>query len=129
MDAFSARAALGKYIIVIPERDLVVAFANHTELPDVLQGRLMTTRKRKYAPILLAATRHAQDSGKAAEGNRRHGAGEGLHDFPSRHGGRCEGRKHLARALSSSATKAGITPGLYAVRLGGGTTSAVTFRA
>ena len=61
--------------------------------------------------------------------HRRHGAGEGLHDFPSRRGGRCEGRKHLARAQSSSATKAGITPGLYAVRLGGGTRSAVTFRA
>jgi CubicO group peptidase (beta-lactamase class C family) len=34
VDAFSARGALGKYIIVIPERDLVVAFVNHTEFPD-----------------------------------------------------------------------------------------------
>jgi hypothetical protein len=25
---------LGKYIVVIPERDLVVAFVNHTEFPD-----------------------------------------------------------------------------------------------
>ena len=25
---------MGKYIIVIPERDLVVAFVNHTEFPD-----------------------------------------------------------------------------------------------
>ena len=32
--AFSARGALGKYIIVIPDRDLVVAFVNHTEFPD-----------------------------------------------------------------------------------------------
>ena len=31
---FSARGALGKYIIVIPDRDLVVAFVNHTEFPD-----------------------------------------------------------------------------------------------
>src|ERR1700733_3348036 len=34
MDVFSARGALGKYIVVIPERDLVVAFVNHTEFPD-----------------------------------------------------------------------------------------------
>ena len=34
VDALSARGALGKYIIVIPERDLVVAFVNHTEFPD-----------------------------------------------------------------------------------------------
>jgi CubicO group peptidase (beta-lactamase class C family) len=34
LDAFSARGALGKYIIVVPERDLVVAFVNHTEFPD-----------------------------------------------------------------------------------------------
>jgi hypothetical protein len=34
VDAFSARDALGKYIIVIPGRDLVVAFVNHTEFPD-----------------------------------------------------------------------------------------------
>ena len=27
---------------------------------DVLQGRLMTTRKRKYAPILLPATRQSR---------------------------------------------------------------------
>jgi CubicO group peptidase (beta-lactamase class C family) len=33
-DAFSARGALGKYIVVIPERGLVVAFVNHTEFPD-----------------------------------------------------------------------------------------------
>ena len=34
VDVFSARGALGKYIVVIPERDLVVAFVNHTEFPD-----------------------------------------------------------------------------------------------
>lgn len=32
--AFSARGALGKYIIVIPDRNLVVAFLNHAEFPD-----------------------------------------------------------------------------------------------
>jgi hypothetical protein len=34
VDVFSARGALGKYIVVIPQRDLVVAFVNHTEFPD-----------------------------------------------------------------------------------------------
>ena len=34
VESFSARGALGKYIIVIPERDLLVAFSNHTEFPD-----------------------------------------------------------------------------------------------
>jgi len=32
--SFNAWGALGKYIIVIPERDMVVAYQNHTELPD-----------------------------------------------------------------------------------------------
>jgi len=32
--SFSARGALGKYIIVIPERDLVVVYLNRTEFPD-----------------------------------------------------------------------------------------------
>ena len=31
---YSARGALGKYIIVVPERDLVVVYQNHTEFPD-----------------------------------------------------------------------------------------------
>src|SRR6185312_8795531 len=30
---------------------------------DVLQGRLMTTRKRKYAPIPLPATRQSEEAG------------------------------------------------------------------
>jgi hypothetical protein len=34
LDVFSARGALGKYVVVIPDRDWVVAFANHTEFPD-----------------------------------------------------------------------------------------------
>ena len=38
VDCFSARGALGKYIIVIPQRDLVVAFVNHTEFPDNAQA-------------------------------------------------------------------------------------------
>ena len=31
---FSAEGALGKYIIVIPERNLVIVYLNHTEFPD-----------------------------------------------------------------------------------------------
>jgi CubicO group peptidase (beta-lactamase class C family) len=31
---FNAWGALGKYIVVIPERDMVAAYQNHTELPD-----------------------------------------------------------------------------------------------
>jgi hypothetical protein len=38
VDAFSARGALGKYIVVIPERGLVVAFVNHTEFSDSPQA-------------------------------------------------------------------------------------------
>jgi len=32
--SFSARGALGKYIVVLPERDLVVVYLNHTDFPD-----------------------------------------------------------------------------------------------
>jgi CubicO group peptidase (beta-lactamase class C family) len=32
--AISARGALGKYVVVIPARDLVVVFVNHAEFPD-----------------------------------------------------------------------------------------------
>ena len=31
---YSARGALGKYIVVVPERDLVVVYQNHAEFPD-----------------------------------------------------------------------------------------------
>ena len=31
---FSAWVSLGKYLVVIPERKLVVAYLNHTEWPD-----------------------------------------------------------------------------------------------
>jgi len=31
---FSAWGSLGKYLVVIPERELVVAYLNHTEWPD-----------------------------------------------------------------------------------------------
>jgi CubicO group peptidase (beta-lactamase class C family) len=34
VDVFIARGALGKYIVVIPERNLVVAYVNHTEFVD-----------------------------------------------------------------------------------------------
>lgn len=32
--SFSARGALAKYLVVIPSRDLVVVYLNHTEFPD-----------------------------------------------------------------------------------------------
>ncbi len=35
---FSAEGALGKYIIVIPERNLVIVYLNHTEFPDNTQN-------------------------------------------------------------------------------------------
>ena len=38
ISCFSARGALGKYIVVVPERVLVVAFVNHTEFPDTYQA-------------------------------------------------------------------------------------------
>jgi hypothetical protein len=31
---YSARGALGKYVVVVPDRDLVVVYQNHTEFPD-----------------------------------------------------------------------------------------------
>jgi CubicO group peptidase (beta-lactamase class C family) len=37
-NSFSAWGALGKCIVVVPERALVVAFANHTEFPDTYQA-------------------------------------------------------------------------------------------
>jgi CubicO group peptidase (beta-lactamase class C family) len=46
VDAISARGALGKYIIVIPERDLVIAFVNHTEFPDGPQANSAAEVKR-----------------------------------------------------------------------------------
>ena len=36
--SYSARGALGKYIVVIPERDLVVVCQNHSEFPDTAQS-------------------------------------------------------------------------------------------
>jgi CubicO group peptidase (beta-lactamase class C family) len=51
--AFSARGALGKYIIVIPERDLVVAFVNHTEFPD--DPRAATAEEVKKLPDVRVA--------------------------------------------------------------------------
>ncbi len=32
--SFSARGALAKYLVVFPQRDLVIVYLNHTELPD-----------------------------------------------------------------------------------------------
>jgi CubicO group peptidase (beta-lactamase class C family) len=67
VSAFSARGALGKYIIVIPERNLVVAFVNHTEFPDGLKAASAADVKKlpdirvpemsKLLTLLLAAQR------------------------------------------------------------------------
>jgi CubicO group peptidase (beta-lactamase class C family) len=67
IDVFSARGALGKYIVVIPERDLVVAFVNHTEFPDGPQAASTVEVKAlpdvsvsamgKLLTLLLAAQR------------------------------------------------------------------------
>ena len=57
--------ALGKYIIVIPDRDLVVAFVNHTEFPDGPQAAATAEIKKLpdvrvpdmgklFKPILMA---------------------------------------------------------------------------
>jgi len=51
--AFSARGALGKYIIVIPERNLVVAFVNHTEFPD--DPKAATAEEVKKLPDVRVA--------------------------------------------------------------------------
>jgi CubicO group peptidase (beta-lactamase class C family) len=67
MAAISARGALGKYIIVIPERELVVAFTNHTEFPDGPQAASAADIKKlpdvpvpamsRFLALLLAAQR------------------------------------------------------------------------
>ena len=36
--SFSAQGALAKYVVVIPARDLVVVYLNHTEFPDDASG-------------------------------------------------------------------------------------------
>jgi hypothetical protein len=56
---------LGKYIIVIPKRDLVVAFINHAEFPDGPQAAVAAEIKKlpdvpipvisKLLELLLAA--------------------------------------------------------------------------
>jgi CubicO group peptidase (beta-lactamase class C family) len=37
-NSFSARGALAKYVVVVPARDLVVVYLNHTEFPDDASG-------------------------------------------------------------------------------------------
>ena len=38
VSSFSAQGALAKYVVVIPSRDLVVVYLNHTEFPDDASG-------------------------------------------------------------------------------------------
>ena len=48
--SFSAQGALAKYIVIIPERDLVVVYQNHTELPD--DAQLMSDAEVKKLPTI-----------------------------------------------------------------------------
>jgi len=50
MESFSAAGALGKYIVVIPEKETVVAFANHTEYPDSDKQRAMSDAELRSLP-------------------------------------------------------------------------------
>jgi len=50
MKSFSAWGALGKYIVVIPERDAVIAFANHTGYPDADELHAMSDAEVRNLP-------------------------------------------------------------------------------
>jgi len=43
--SFSAQGALAKYLVVVPSRDLVVVYLNHTEFPDDASGLSLDTVK------------------------------------------------------------------------------------
>jgi CubicO group peptidase (beta-lactamase class C family) len=48
--SFSAQGALAKYVVVVPTRDLVVVYLNHTEFPD--DASVMTTDAMKKLPSI-----------------------------------------------------------------------------
>jgi CubicO group peptidase (beta-lactamase class C family) len=48
--SFSAQGALAKYVVVVPARDLVVAYLNHTEFPDDASG--LTSDSMKKLPSI-----------------------------------------------------------------------------
>jgi CubicO group peptidase (beta-lactamase class C family) len=48
--SFSAQGALAKYVVVLPTRDLVVVYLNHTEFPD--DASAMTTDAMKKLPSI-----------------------------------------------------------------------------
>ena len=48
--SFSAQGALAKYIVVVPQRDLVVVYLNHAEFPDDASG--MTSDALKKLPTI-----------------------------------------------------------------------------
>jgi CubicO group peptidase (beta-lactamase class C family) len=50
VSSFSAQGALAKYVVVVPTRDLVVVYLNHTEFPDDASG--MTTDAMKKLPSI-----------------------------------------------------------------------------
>jgi len=44
--SFSAQGALAKYLVVVPARDLVIVYLNHTEFPDDTSGLTGDTMKK-----------------------------------------------------------------------------------
>lgn len=70
---FSARGALAKYLVVIPERGLVVVYLNHVEFPD--NGATMSEAELARLPTvstvqmghLLELLLRAQESAKTAD--------------------------------------------------------------
>ncbi len=46
VSSFSAQGALAKYVIVVPTRDLVVVYLNHTEFPDHSSGITIDSAKK-----------------------------------------------------------------------------------
>lgn len=50
VSSFSAQGALAKYVVVIPERELVVVYLNHTEFPD--NASAMSSAELKALPTI-----------------------------------------------------------------------------
>ena len=53
MKNYSARGALGKNIVVLPDRDLVVVYLNHTDYPD--DSSAIPEAKLKKLPNMTTA--------------------------------------------------------------------------
>jgi CubicO group peptidase (beta-lactamase class C family) len=87
VDTFSARGALGKYIVVIPERDLVVALLNHTvfKAPPSRVGRRGKKASRcshsrdeqAFGPVALGSISERERAGVVRSAERRGCAASG----------------------------------------------------